>query len=75
VAAPLHPLGATAAPLPPLLPLAPLTLPLVKAAPTMAASIGLIVLPQLECATSLFLLTENFLLQRNQIQNIASTIM
>jgi hypothetical protein len=52
----LPPLRVIAAPLPPLLPLAPLPLPLVKAALAMAASVGLIVLPRLECATSLFLL-------------------
>jgi hypothetical protein len=48
-----------------------LPLPLQEAAPTMAASIRIIVLPRLERATSLLLLIDKFFLQRNQVEKIS----
>jgi hypothetical protein len=73
---PLPPLGVAAAPLPPLgaveaplLPLAPLPLPLLEAAPAMAASVLIIVLPQLERAISPLLLI-SYKISINKNENI-----
>jgi hypothetical protein len=66
---PLPPLGAVEAPLLPLLPLAPLPLPLLEAAPAMAASVLIIVLPQLERAISPLLLI-SYKISINKNENI-----
>jgi hypothetical protein len=75
MAATLPALGAVAVTLHPLLPLAPLSLPLLEADPAIVAFVNIIVLPRLECATSLLLLLGRFFLQRNQIQKLVSTVM